>query len=61
MTVQEVLELVLGTIEERIISLEEQMELLLSDKNYLEAADPDIRIRELNSLVEEIEDFMKEV
>ncbi|MEG1433730.1 hypothetical protein [Eubacterium sp.] len=61
MTAQQALNLVLGTMDEQIGVLEEQRKVLLEDKNYLEASDPDCRIRELAAMIDEIQELMKEV
>ncbi|SDX99363.1 hypothetical protein [Eubacterium barkeri] len=61
MTAQQALNLVLGTIDERIHNLSHQREVLLEDDNYLEASDPDCRIRELAAMIDEIQELMKEV
>lgn len=61
MTAQQALNLLLGTMDERIQNLEDKREMFLVNKDYLEASDPDIRINELNMMIDEIQDFMKEV
>lgn len=61
MTAQQALNLLLGTMDERIKNLEDKREMFLDNRDYLEASDPDIRINELNMMIEKIQDFMKEV